>query len=103
MYKAFQQEGYKVVFTNDELNAADPNDRTLGIFSSEYRAVFNELMNLPQAIVSNMAKWVDRNVCRDFCEKKKVTESRVRFSQITLRDTRIVLPVINQTLLINQG
>lgn len=50
-----------------------------------------------------MAKWVDRNVCRDFCEKKKVTESRVRFSQITLRDTRIVLPVINQTLLINQG
>lgn len=47
-YKAFQAQGYNVIHNNTELQAAGTKDKTLGIFS-----------------VSNMAKWIDRNVMRD--------------------------------------
>ncbi|KAF9449515.1 alkaline phosphatase [Macrolepiota fuliginosa MF-IS2] len=45
MYKAYRQKGYNVLFTGKDLNAANPKDRTLGIFCT-----------------NNMAKWVDRNI-----------------------------------------
>ncbi|KAK0794450.1 hypothetical protein LTR38_009211 [Friedmanniomyces endolithicus] len=44
-YKVFGDAGYKVVYNNTELQAASSSERLLGIFS-----------------VSNMAKWLDRNV-----------------------------------------
>ncbi|KAK0286323.1 hypothetical protein LTR91_012462 [Friedmanniomyces endolithicus] len=44
-YKVFGDAGYKVVYNNTEMQAASSSDRLLGIFS-----------------VSNMAKWLDRNV-----------------------------------------
>ena len=44
-YKVFADAGYDVVYNNTELQAASSSDRILGIFS-----------------VSNMAKWLDRNV-----------------------------------------
>ncbi|KAH8103937.1 alkaline-phosphatase-like protein [Cristinia sonorae] len=44
-YKEFQKAGYKVVHTKKDLLAAGKKDKTLGIFS-----------------VSNMAKWIDRNI-----------------------------------------
>ncbi|KAK3671054.1 hypothetical protein LTR78_009015 [Recurvomyces mirabilis] len=44
-YKVFADAGYDVVYNNTELQAASTSDRILGIFS-----------------VSNMAKWLDRNV-----------------------------------------
>jgi alkaline phosphatase len=47
-YKVFADAGYDVVYNNTELQAASDSDRILGIFS-----------------VSNMAKWLDRNVYTD--------------------------------------
>jgi alkaline phosphatase len=44
-YAEFANEGYNVVLNNTALEATDPSARTLGIFS-----------------VSNLAKWLDRNV-----------------------------------------
>ncbi|THV07362.1 alkaline phosphatase [Dendrothele bispora CBS 962.96] len=44
-YEAFQAKGYNVVYNNTELQATDNNTKTLGIFS-----------------ISNMAKWLDRQV-----------------------------------------
>lgn len=44
-YAKFAQEGYNVVLNNTALQTTDPSSKTLGIFS-----------------VSNMAKWLDRNV-----------------------------------------
>ncbi|KAF8968118.1 alkaline-phosphatase-like protein [Flammula alnicola] len=53
-YKAFQSHGYNVVYNNTELQAAGNNAKTLGIFS-----------------VSNMAKWIDRNVLKDNLKHQK--------------------------------
>lgn len=44
-YSVFAEAGYDVVYNNTQLQAASDSDRILGIFS-----------------VSNMAKWLDRNV-----------------------------------------
>ncbi|ESK94722.1 alkaline phosphatase [Moniliophthora roreri MCA 2997] len=44
-YKAFQDQGYDVVYNNTGLNSIGNDKKTLGIFS-----------------ISNMAKWLDRNV-----------------------------------------
>jgi alkaline phosphatase len=44
-YEAFRQKGYNVVNTATELDATDDETKTLGIFS-----------------VSNLAKWLDREV-----------------------------------------
>jgi alkaline phosphatase len=35
MYKAFEEQGYKIVSDADELKKADTKDRTLGIFTSQ--------------------------------------------------------------------
>lgn len=45
-YAEFAKKGYQVVMNNTQLSAASNSTKTLGIFS-----------------VSNMAKWLDRNVC----------------------------------------
>ena len=44
-YAEFANQGYNVVWNNTALQATDPSAKTLGIFS-----------------ISNMAKWLDRNV-----------------------------------------
>ena len=44
-YREFANKGYNVVLNNTALQATDPSKKTLGIFS-----------------ISNMAKWLDRNV-----------------------------------------
>ncbi|KAF5367547.1 hypothetical protein D9758_003660 [Tetrapyrgos nigripes] len=44
-YKVFQEKGYNVVYNNTELQATGNDEKTLGIFS-----------------ISNMAKWLDRQV-----------------------------------------
>lgn len=44
-YAEFANAGYKLVYNNTQLQAAINNERALGIFS-----------------ISNMAKWLDRNV-----------------------------------------
>lgn len=44
-YAEFSQQGYNVVLNNTALQATSDNEKTLGIFS-----------------VSNMAKWLDRNI-----------------------------------------
>ncbi|KAF5359869.1 hypothetical protein D9756_003456 [Leucocoprinus leucothites] len=54
MYKAFEEQGYNVVHTKKELASTANNKKTLGIFS-----------------VSNLAKWVDRNVFPDNLKGKK--------------------------------
>jgi len=53
-YKAFQEKGYKVVQTKTQLLAAGNEDKTLGIFS-----------------ISNLAKWIDRNVLTDNLKNQK--------------------------------
>lgn len=53
-YKAFQAKGYKVVRSNTELSAVGNKDKTLGIFS-----------------ISNLAKWLDRNVLKDNLKGQK--------------------------------
>ncbi|TFK27531.1 alkaline phosphatase [Coprinopsis marcescibilis] len=47
-YKAFESEGYQVIYNNTQLKTVDNNKKTLGIFST-----------------SNLAKWLDRNVYPD--------------------------------------
>jgi len=47
-YNVFREAGYEVISNNTELQAASDTERLLGIFS-----------------VSNMAKWLDRNVYTD--------------------------------------
>lgn len=47
-YKVFRDAGYKTVFNLTGLNATSNKDKTLGVFS-----------------VSNMAKWLDRNVYKN--------------------------------------
>ncbi|KAF9477918.1 alkaline phosphatase-like protein [Pholiota conissans] len=53
-YKAFQAQGYNVVNSKTQLLAAGNKAKTLGIFS-----------------VSNMAKWIDRNVLKDNLKNQK--------------------------------
>ncbi|RXW18530.1 hypothetical protein EST38_g7321 [Candolleomyces aberdarensis] len=53
-YKAFQQEGYQVVYSNTELKAVGNSKKTLGIFS-----------------IDNLAKWLDRNVMPENLKNQK--------------------------------
>lgn len=53
-YKLFANEGYKVVMNKTALNATSSKEKTLGIFS-----------------ISNMAKWLDRNVYKDNLKNQK--------------------------------
>ena len=53
-YNVFQDAGYGLVYNNTALQAASNSDRLLGIFS-----------------VSNMAKWLDRNVYTDNLEDQE--------------------------------
>lgn len=50
-YNVFSDAGYTIVANNTELQAAPDSDKLLGIFS-----------------ISNMAKWLDRNVFTDNVE-----------------------------------
>lgn len=52
-YQEFSKKGYKVVLNNTALQATSNKEKTLGIFS-----------------VSNMAKWLDRNVYTDNLKNK---------------------------------
>jgi len=54
MYKAFGAKGYKVLHTAKDLAAANPKDKTLGIFCT-----------------SNMAKWVDRQILKNNLKNQK--------------------------------
>ncbi|KAF6755465.1 alkaline-phosphatase-like protein [Ephemerocybe angulata] len=53
-YKAFEKEGYQVVYDNTQLKTVDGKKKALGIFS-----------------VGNMAKWVDRNVLTENLKGQK--------------------------------
>ncbi|KAH6913374.1 alkaline phosphatase [Coprinopsis sp. MPI-PUGE-AT-0042] len=53
-YKAFQNSGYQVAYNNTQLKTLNNNERALGIFS-----------------VSNLAKWLDRNILPENLKKLK--------------------------------
>lgn len=45
MYKAFSNKGYKVLHTAKDLAAANPKDKTLGIFCSKCYLQALDLLN----------------------------------------------------------
>ncbi|KAF8808737.1 alkaline phosphatase-like protein [Phlegmacium glaucopus] len=53
-YKAFQAQGYNVVYNNTQLQATENGSKTLGIFCT-----------------GNLAKWLDRNVLKDNLRNQK--------------------------------
>ena len=65
-YKEFEAAGYKVVQSNTELQAASNDEKTLGVFS-----------------VSNMAKWLDRNVSAPSYSDKEISRQSSHLQALT--------------------
>ena len=83
IYAEFADAGYNVVYNNKQLQAASNDEKTLGIFS-----------------VSNMAKWLDRNVCVAHDSLKD--DSGTDISRYTLRTLKVKRTILLGTVPMRQ-